>query len=217
MHHTPNMKLLLGVIVTLFIMNNVQANTPTAEASTAYLHKAIRGIFRCFVGGRNDFHVNTKQIRLTISQNQQEMTNKATFFGKICGDKAFNKRYMEQSFPCRRGQPRCRNVYHHNPYKCDCRALLYALKYNTRHYPHQFKPFLKREFDRLTNSLSRWRHQYQVTIPKYSYCFGWWGRRHCFSKELKPRALPFYDVFARSTTLLETDQEDELDFSKEFE
>jgi hypothetical protein len=71
-------------------------------------------------------------------------------------------------------------------YKCDCRALLYAMKYNTERIPAQYLGEMN-NYNRMTQDLlRRYANVAHVSIPTRKHCTGHWWRRRCHTVDVKP-------------------------------
>jgi hypothetical protein len=90
----------------------------------------------------------------------------------VCGEETINTRYND--------------AYGDGQYKCDCRALLYAMKYNTLKFQNQYLAEMNQYNTQLKNLLSSNANTCLVSIPTHTSCrrHGW--IRKCTTSEVKP-------------------------------
>ena len=66
------------VVVLCLLIATIQASTPVPQSGGVDLSQVDRGVVRCFIGKKTDFH-EVRQIRLMISHNERVMSNIYSF------------------------------------------------------------------------------------------------------------------------------------------
>eukprot|EP01080_Neovahlkampfia_damariscottae_P007683 gene7683-12149_t len=218
------MKLLLVALLFFFFVI-IESNVPSKSARRISPKEVVK--FRCFLPVKKDKKfVHTQLVELPFSRFKSENNLFISFFKKICGKQCYTDKRMKSPRECSLVHSMfgtCKNIYKHNPYKCDCRALLYALKYKCPN--KRYKKIFSKAFKVLTATLSKYKKKNHVTIPMKIKCQKLWFSKICLPKEFQPKTHPFRDVstnfrrlsfFSSSNTLEEEEEQKEL-LSIEFE